>query len=317
MKLIINIPAYNEAQAIGTTIKNLPRSLKGISDVLVQVIDDGSRDNTAEIARSAGADIVISHSTNRRLGAVFNTAVESALANGADIMINIDADGQFDTNEIPKLLTPILNGRADMVIGERFSAGNAHNIPIAKKVLNRIGAKIVGHFLNVDIHDLTCGFRAHNRETLLRLNPIVGFTYTQESIIDAIGKKLSLQWVPITVHYFPDRKSRVVRSIWHFVNNSARIIVKAVRDIRPMKFFGFPGLFLITISVAVFCYFLFLYFPHLQITPYRNYLLSAIVLFLIGLQFIVFALIADMIKASRKLTEDIMYEMRKERYSKK
>lgn len=317
MRLIINIPAYNEAAAIGGTIKNLPRALPGIDEVLIQVIDDGSRDGTADVARAAGADIVVSHSTNRRLGVVFNTAVDSALANGADIMVNIDADGQFDAGEIPSLLAPILAGEADMTVGERFADGTAHGIPMAKNLLNRLGAWVVGRFLRVDIHDLTCGFRAHNRETLLRLNPVTGFTYTQETIIDAIGKKLKIRWVPITVRYFADRKSRVVRSVFDFVNNSARIIIKAVRDVRPMKFFGLPGMFLMGAGAVFFAIFLTLYLDGFRITPYRNWLLTAITLFLIGLQFIVFALVADMIKANRKLIEDMMYQMRKERHDRR
>ncbi|MEA3323132.1 MAG: glycosyltransferase family 2 protein, partial [Patescibacteria group bacterium] len=169
MKLVINIPAYNEAKVIGKTIKNLPRSFAGIDDVLIQVIDDGSQDNTATIARNAGADIVVSHTTNRRLGVAFNTAVDSALTNGADIMINIDADGQFDANEIPSLLKPVLDGKADMTVGDRFKKGSADGIPKAKNTLNKLAAKIVSVFLNTQVDDLTCGFRAHNRETLLRL----------------------------------------------------------------------------------------------------------------------------------------------------
>jgi glycosyltransferase involved in cell wall biosynthesis len=317
MKLIINIPAYNESKAIGKTIKNLPREFDGIDEVLVQVIDDGSKDNTANIAREAGADIVVSHSTNRRLGVVFNTAVESALENGADIMVNIDADGQFDSSEIPSLLKPIFEGAADMTVGDRFRKGSADGIPAAKNGLNKLGAKIVGMFLNTQIDDLTCGFRAHNRETLLKLNKVSGFTYTQETIIDAIGKHLKIVWVPVTVKYFEGRQSRVVNSVWKFVNNSAKIIIKAMRDVRPMKFFGIPGLILIIISLIIFIIFLFLYFPDLHITPYRNYLTASISLLLIGIQFFVFALIADMIKSNRQLTEDMMYQQRKQRYDKK
>ncbi|HIP50071.1 MAG TPA: glycosyltransferase family 2 protein, partial [Candidatus Pacebacteria bacterium] len=180
MKLIINIPAYNEAETIGKTIKNLPRSFDGIDEVLIQVIDDGSSDDTANVARSADADIVVSHATNRRLGTTFNTAVESALKNGVDIMVNIDADGQFDSDEIPLLLEPVLTGKADMTVGDRFKQGSANGIPVIKNTLNKLGAKIVGIFLNTEIDDLTCGFRAHNRETLLKLNRVTGFTYTQE-----------------------------------------------------------------------------------------------------------------------------------------
>lgn len=316
MKLIINIPAYNESMAIGKTIQGIPRSFDGISEVLVQVVDDGSSDGTAKVAREAGADIIVQHNTNRRLGIVFNSAVRSALENGADLMVNIDADGQFDAGEIKDLLTPILKGEADMVIGDRFRDGRADGIPMIKKILNKLAAKTVGMFLNTQIDDLTCGFRAHNRETLLRLNSVMGFTYTQETIIDAIGKGLKLKWIPVNVRYFEDRQSRIVKSVWKFVSNSAKIIIKAVRDVRPMKFFGIPGLLLIFIACAIFIYFLYLYFPELQVTPYRNHLMTSVVLFLIGLQFLVFALIADMIKTNRQLTEETMYCMRKQKYSK-
>lgn len=317
MKLIINIPAYNEAQAIGTTIKNLPRTFTGIDMVLVQVVDDGSSDNTADVARDAGADIIVRHKTNRRLGIVFNSAVSSALAHNADYLVNIDADGQFDAGQIKDLLAPVLTGKADMVIGDRFRGGSANGIPFIKKFLNKFAAKLVGTFLNTKIDDLTCGFRAHNRETLLRLNSVTGFTYTQETIIDAIGKNLKLQWVPVNVQYFENRQSRIVKSIWKFVSNSAKIIIKAVRDVRPMKFFGIPGLFVIGLSIILFFVFLYLYLPELQITPYRNYLLASIVLLFVGMQFLVFALIADMIKSNRQLTEETMYRMRKQKYNTK
>lgn len=314
MKLIINIPAYNEAKAIGKTIKNLPRSFNGINEVLVQVIDDGSKDDTAKIALDNGADIVVSHKTNRRLGVVFNTAVESALKNGADIMVNIDADGQFDSDEIPSLLKPVLDGKADMTVGDRFKKGSADGIPKAKNILNKLAAKIVSVFLNTQVDDLTCGFRAHNRETLLRLNKVSGFTYTQETIIDAIGKNLKITWVPVTVKYFEGRQSRIVKSIWKFVNNSAKIMIKAMRDVRPMKFFGIPGVAIISFAFVIFIIFLILYIPNLQITPYRNYLMTSIVLLLVGMQFIIFALIADMIKSNRQLTEDMVYQQKKHKY---
>ena len=317
MKLIINIPAYNEAKVIGDTIKHMPRIFDGIDEVLIQVIDDGSTDGTAQVSRDAGADIVVSHSTNRRLGVAFNTAVESALQNGADIMINIDADGQFDSNEIPSLLKPVLTGKADMTVGDRFKKGSADGIPMAKNILNKFAAKLVSIFLNTQIDDLTCGFRAHNRETLLRLNKVSGFTYTQETIIDAIGKNLKITWVPVTVRYFEGRKSRIVKSIWKFVNNSAKIIIKAVRDIRPMKFFGIPGIIIVSASLVTFGVFLALYLPNLQITPYKNYLFTAIALLLIGMQFIIFALIADMIKSNRQLTEDMLYTLKKQKFESK
>lgn len=317
MRLIINIPAFNEEAVIGNTISHMPRHFRGIDEVLIQIVDDGSTDQTAEVAKAAGADFVLKHGINRKLGVMFATASENALKQGADIMVNIDADGQFDSSEIQKLIDPILENKADMVVGDRFSQSSAKNIPFIKDALNRLGASLVGSFLNVKTDDLTCGFRAHSRETLLRLNNPTGFTYTQETIIDAIGKNLRVIWLPVQVTYFADRKSKIVKSVYSFVNNSARIILKAVRDVRPMKFFGFPGLVLITIAFVGFVAFLAQYLGSgFKVTPYLNYLLSSSILFIIGIQLLIFAFIADMIKSNRKLTEDLMYQMKKERYQK-
>ena len=314
MRLIVNLPAFNEEAKIGSTIKRIPRTFQGIDEVLIQVIDDGSVDRTVEESRDNGADIIVSHDGNRGLGMMFRTARESALLNGADILVNIDADGQFDPNDIQKIIDPILTHQADMVIADRFSKSTAENIPFLKDKLNRLGAWLVGRALGKPIVDLTCGFRGHNRETLLRLNDPSGFTYTQETIIDAIGKNLKLTWVPVKVTYFEGRKSRVVKTVWKYVNNSARIIIKAFRDIRPMKFFATPGIILIIFSVILIVIFLGLYFPDMKVTPYKNYLLSAAILFLIGLQLVIFGLIADMVKGARTLNEEILYRMRIEKY---
>ena len=316
MRLIVNLPAFNEEAKIGNTIRRIPRVLGSVDEILVQVIDDGSRDQTAAIAREAGADFVYSNGVNRGIGKTFRSAVESALANGADIMVNIDADGQFDPLDIEKLVRPVLSGQADLVSADRFSYHKAKNIPWIKDFLNRFAAGTIGRFMNTKISDLTCGFRAYSRETLLRLNLPGDYTYTQEVIIDALGKNLKVLWIPVEVTYFEGRESRVVKSIVSYVSNSSRIILKAVRDVRPMKFFGIPGLFLIALSLAVFIGFLFFYFQDFKISPYRNYLLFSAVTFLIGLQFFVFSLIADMIKSNRKLTEDLMYLMKKEKYKK-
>lgn len=316
MRLIVNLPAFNEEEKIASTIKRVPRQIDGVDEVFVQVIDDGSKDKTFEVAKAAGADFVYSNGVNRGIGKTFRHAVERALENNADIMVNIDADGQFDPNDIKKIITPVLTHQADIVSADRFDKLKAKNIPFLKDFLNRIAARIIGNFMNVKIKDLTCGFRAYNRETLLRLNLPGGYTYTQEVIIDALGKDLKILWIPVEVTYFAGRKSRVVKSVMSYVNNSFRIILKAVRDVRPMKFFGIPGLFMILVALAVFIGFLFFYFQDFKVSPYRNYLLFSAVTFLVGLQFVVFALIADMIKSSRKLTEDLMYQMKKDRYQK-
>jgi glycosyltransferase involved in cell wall biosynthesis len=316
MKLVINLPAFNEEEKIAQTIQRIPRKIEGIDEIFVQVIDDGSKDNTAQAAREAGADFVFSHEVNRGIGVTFRTATEKALENGADLMVNIDADGQFNPDDISKIITPILQGEVDMTSADRFGYQKAKNMPMAKYYLNRFAAWIIGGFMNYPIKDLTCGFRGYNRETLLRLNLPGAFTYTQEVIIDALGKDLKIKWIPIEVTYFEGRKSRVVRSIYKYVNNSAKIILKAVRDVRPMKFFGVPALILILSSFLVLTYFFTLYFQEFKVTQYRNYLILGITLFLIGLQLLVFAFIADMIKSNRRLTEDMMYMLKKEHYKK-
>lgn len=316
MRLIVNLPAFNEEEKIGETIKRIPRQIEGFSEVLVQVIDDGSKDRTAQVSKEAGADLVYSHSTNRGIGVTFRTAVFKALKNGADMMVNMDADGQFDPNDIQKLASPILNGEADMVSADRFGRHKAKNIPLAKSFLNQFAAKIIGKFLNYKINDLTCGFRAYSKETMLRLNLPGNFTYTQETIIDAIGKNLKVKWIPVEVIYFKERKSRVVKSIYGYINNSFRIIIRAIRDVRPMKFFGIPGFTLLLIALALMIVFLSLYFQDFKITPYRNYLFLSIAAALVGLQFMIFALIADMIKANRKLIEDLAYFERSKKFKK-
>ena len=316
MKLIVNLPAFNEEEKIKETIKRIPRQVAGVDEVFVQVIDDGSKDNTAQAARESGADFVFSHASNQGIGVTFRTAVTKALENGVDIMVNMDADGQFDPQDISKIIEPILKGEADMVSADRFGDKKVKDMPKAKYYLNCVAAWIIRKFMDYPIKDLTCGFRGYSRETLLRLNLPGGFTYTQETIVDAIGKNLKIKWVPVVVTYFVGRKSRVVKSIFNYVNNSSRIILKAVRDVRPMKFFGIPALIIILVSLGFFGYFAYFYFQDLKISPYRNYLLVGITLLMVGLQFLVFALIADMIKSSRKLTEDLMYLVKSEKYKK-
>ncbi len=327
MKLIINIPAYNEEEKIGETITRIKKSFEldfysrqdaAINEKLIQVIDDGSTDKTVEIARANGVDIVISYKPNRRLAYAFKRAVESSLEKEADIMVNIDADGQFNPEDIPSLLTPIIQGRADMVIANRFGKHKAKNIPWARKILNLFASNLIGFFLSYKTNDLTCGFRALNRETMLRLNLTnVNFTYTQETIIDAIGKSLKLVWVPVLVTYFDNRDAKITKSIFKFINNSSKIIIKAIRDVRPLKFFGWPGIFLVAVGIVGFTIFFYNYVSDLKITPHLNYIVFSSISLLLGIQLLVFALIADMVKSSRILTEELMYQWKKDKYEKK
>ncbi|HLM83795.1 MAG TPA: glycosyltransferase family 2 protein [Candidatus Bathyarchaeia archaeon] len=315
MRLIVNIPALNEEKTIAKVIQKIPRRIEGIAEVKVQVVDDGSTDKTVEVSKAAGADFVVSHPRNMGVGAAFKTGVESALENGADIMVNIDADGQFPVSDIPKFTELIVANKADMVVASRFGIKSAKNMPWVKSFLNRLAASIIGKFLRHPIDDLTCGFRALSRETMLRLNLAYRFTYTQETIVDAISKNLVVKWIPVEVTYFDGRKSKVVKSIGKFVYQSFLIIIRTVRDARPMVFFGIPGAVLITTAFAIGVAFLGYYFSHFKVSPFRTWLSLAGVLLLIGLQLFVFALIADMIRSNRKLTEEQMYFLKKEKYN--
>lgn len=316
MRLIVNIPALNEEKTIGGVIKSVPRQIEGFREVLVQVINDGSTDRTIEESKEAGADIVVSHGRNRGVGMAFKTAVDSALSHGADVMVNIDADGQFPTKDIPKFTELIVNNKADMVVASRFGIKSAKNIPWIKSFLNRVAAGTIGKFLNYKIDDLTCGFRALSRETMLRLNLAYRFTYTQETIIDAISKNLVVKWIPVEVTYFEDRQSKVVKTIKNFVFQSFLIILRTVRDARPMMFFGVPGVVFITSAASIGVAFLIYYFVHFKVSPFRTWLMLAGVLLLVGIQLLVFALIADMIRSNRKLTEEQLYLIKKEKYKK-
>lgn len=316
MRLIVNIPAYNEEKTIAAVIQKIPRRIKGFDEVKVQVVDDGSSDKTVEISREAGADFVVSHLRNMGVGAAFKTGVESSLENGADVMVNIDADGQFPAGDIPKFTDLVLSGKADMVVASRFGIKSARNMPWIKNFLNRFAASVIGKFLNHPTDDLTCGFRALSRETMLRLNLAHRFTYTQETIIDAISKNLVVKWIPVEVTYFDDRKAKVTKSIPKFIFQSFLIILRTVRDARPLVFFGVPGAIAATTSFSIGIAFLIYYFSHFKVSPFRTWLALAGVLLLVGIQLFVFALVADMIKTNRKLTEDQLYFLRKEKYKK-
>ncbi len=310
MKILINIPAFNEQEKIGGTIKSIKKSMEW-KNIFIQVVDDGSKDDTVKVSKDNWADLVITHEYNKWVWWAFKTAVSNFLKKDYDIMVNIDADWQFDSDDIINLVKPIKEHKADIVIGSRFSWKDANGIPFIKDKLNRLIAWIVWALMWKKIDDLTCWYRAYSRESLLRLNLIETFTYTQETIIDAFWKRLRVKWVPIHVKYFEDRKSRVVKSIYSYMVKSILIIVRTVRDVKPLVFFWLPWVLLIFFSIILFFIFLFYYLQTFQTTPYRTLLIvSASSLFLWLLLFI-FALIADMIKRHRKISEENLYLLRK------
>ena len=212
MKLIIYMPALNEEEGISDVIKSLPKKIEGIDEIKVLVVDDGSTDDTAKKAKQSDADVV-SHNVNKGVGSAFQSAVQYALENEADILVSIDADRQFNSEQIPDIIKPILKNKADMVTGNRFEDGMPKDMPKSKYWGNTQMSRLISIISGQKFRDVSCGFRAYNREALLRLNLFGAFTYTQETILDMVFKGLRIVEFPVDVIYFKDRKSRVAGSI--------------------------------------------------------------------------------------------------------
>jgi glycosyltransferase involved in cell wall biosynthesis len=313
MKLIIYLPAYNEEEKIQVVIKRLPRSLENIDQIQYLVIDDGSEDRTRELALEAGAE-VISHEQNRGVGGAFHTAVNYALENGADILVGIDADGQFDPGEIPMLIVPILNDQADMVMGSRFSTGRPKNMPKAKYWGNKQVAKILNYVGNEKYEDVSCGFRAYSRDALLRFNLFGVFTFTHETIIALLYQGQRVLEMPVSVQYFSDRISRVAGSILSYAFQTSKIIFRVLLDYRPMRVFGGFGSILILIGTGFIFFMLGQYFINGSFTPYKAFGFIGLGFFVFGLLVILLALIADMINRLRINQDRLLYESKRHRY---
>jgi glycosyltransferase involved in cell wall biosynthesis len=318
MKLIIYMPALNEEKRIGETLKSLPKKLKNIAEIKYLVVNDGSKDKTAQIAEECGA-IVFTHSTNRGVGAAFHSGVEQSLKMGADIMLSIDADGQFDVDDIPALLQPIISGEADFVTGNRFHREGDRPKFMSKIKYwgNRQIAKLVSRVAGKKIRDVACGFRAYNRETLLHLNLIGHFTYTQETILDLTYKGFRLQEVPISVKYFEDRVSRVANSIVGYAFNTFMIIFRSYRDYKPLQFFGITGIVIFLLGLGLDAFVFLHYLVAGTFSPYKVWGFLGGLLNLIGVLTVILAILADMFDRQRVTQEKILYFLKKQEYKKK
>ncbi len=315
-RLVVMIPAYNEAETIGSVIKNIPKNIDGIYKVEVLVINDGSTDNTAKIAEELGV-FVVSHATNEGLGKTFSDGIIRALESGADIIVNIDADNQFDPNEILKLIKPILEGRADMVTGSRFK--NAQKIPNMSG-LRRLGNKFFVRLINIltgkNFTDTQCGFRAYSREAALNLNLFGGFTYTQEALLDLVGKGKKIEEMPVSIKYYPERNSKISGPLFSYGIQVLMIVLKTFRDYFPLKFFGLPGLAIFSIGSLGDLYSFGFWLVTGRTTPVRMLFFSSSGLVIFGLLLVILALVADMLKRIRRNQEEILYKLKKKEYEK-
>ena len=239
MKLIIQIPCYNEEETLPITLKELPREVEGIDKVEWLIINDGSTDNTVQVAKEYGVDHIVSYSRNKGLAKAFMAGIEECLKQGADIIVNTDADNQYNSADIPKLVQPILQGEADMVIGTRPINKTLH-FSIIKKIFQRVGSFFVRRFSKTDVKDAPSGFRAINRKFAKELNVFNEFTYTLETIIQAGQKSFNVVSAPIRTN--PQlRKSRLFKSIFSYLRRSAIVILRIFITYKPLKFFVYTG----------------------------------------------------------------------------
>lgn len=301
--LFIQIPCYNEEKTLPTTLADLPRQLEGVDRISWLVIDDGSRDKTVEAAIENGVDYVVQHPANKGLARTFETGIEACLQLGADIIVNTDADNQYNANDIPKLIEPILNSRAELVIGERPISEIEH-FSTLKKFLQGLGSYVVRKFSNTDIRDAPSGFRAISRNAALKLRVYGEYTYTLETIIQAGQTGISIVGVPIGTNE-NTRPSRLISSIFDYIRLSATLIIRSFMAYRPLRFFIIPAtislLFSLFLGLRFLWFFMFLDegAGHLQ-----SLILATVLLVLGGLLFVI-GLLSDLLSINRKLLERI------------
>ncbi len=307
MKLVIQIPCYNEAEQLATTIADIPKTIPGVDEIAVLVVDDGSSDGTAEIARQLGASVV-RHTKNRGLAAAFMTGLHTALSMGADIIVNTDADNQYRGECIPALIEPVLRKRADMVVGVRPVTEIRH-FSALKKLLQRIGSAVVRLASGTSVEDAPSGFRALSREAALRIMVFSDYSYTLETIIQCGLKNLVVATVPVTVNP-PMRPSRLFRSTAGYVWRSALTIGRILLLYRSFRFLALTGGIIFGAGFLLGARFLF-YFLLGEGDGHIQSLILGAVLLIAGFQTVLIGIVADLVAANRKMLEEIQYHQRR------
>ena len=312
MKLIIQIPCFNEADTLEVTLNDLPKHIDGIDEIEYLIIDDGSHDNTAEVAKKWGMNYVVRFRRNKGLAKGFMAGLDACLKNGADIIVNTDADNQYCGADIETLVRPILEKRAHIVIGERPIDDTEHFSPLKKK-LQHFGSWVVRKASKTTIPDAPSGFRAYSREAAMRINVINDYTYTLETIVQSGREKMAVISVPI--HTNPElRESRLFHSMWGYIKKSMLTIVRTYLMYRPLYFFFMLGSILALVGVGFFVRY-FVFFCSGEGGGHLQSLILASTLLIVGFQTIVVGLLGDVISANRKILQDVQYHVRKMDYS--
>ena len=311
-KLIIQIPCYNEAETLAQTLADLPASIDGVDVIETLVIDDGSTDETAAVARAAGATHIVSNGVNRGLAQSFQRGVDASLRLGADIIVNTDGDNQYCGADIAKLVAPILEREADLVVGDRETDGIEHFSPL-KKRLQKAGSRMVGRLAGAEIADAVSGFRALSRDAAMGLTVRSTFSYTTETLIQAGRKKLRIKSVPIRTNKV-ERPSRLFRSIPHFLVRTGRTMLRAYAMYEPLKVFMILGVALMAAGALPILRFVFHYLAGDGEGMIQSLVLGG-VLFMMGGLSAMFALLADLVAYNRQLLELTLERVRKIEYA--
>ena len=308
MKLIIQIPCYNEAETLEIALNDLPKHIDGIDEIEYLIINDGSQDNTVEVAKNWGVNYVVNFKCNRGLAKGFMAGLDACLRQGADIIVNTDADDQYCGADIEKLVRPILEGKADIVIGERPIDETEHFSPM-KKRLQHIGSWTVRVASKTDVPDAPSGFRAYSREAALRMNVVNEYTYTLETIVQAGLNKMAITSVPIRTN--PElRSSRLFHSMFGYIKKSMLTIIRAFMMYKPLRFFTMIGGIIFAIGLIIGIRFL-VYFFMGQSSGHIQSLILASTLLMLGFQTFISGLLADLIASNRKLLEDTQERVRR------
>ncbi len=309
MKLVIQIPCYNEEHTLPIALQALPKEIPGIDTIEVLIINDGSTDATVDVARAHGVDHVVSFSTNKGLARGFIAGLRASLIAGADIIVNTDADNQYCADDIPAIIRPILEGKAEIVVGARPIQQIQHFSPM-KKLLQRIGSWVVRMASDTAVEDAPSGFRAISREAAMRLNVFNDYTYTLETLIQAGQQRMTIASVPVRTNG-DLRPSRLVSSIRKYVTRSFTTIWRIFATYRPLRFFGTIGLVFLVLGTLLGVRFLIAYFGGHGQGMLQSLVLAAVLL-LMGFQTCVLGVLADIINVNRRLLEDIQLDIRRQ-----
>ena len=313
MKLIIQIPCFNEAETLEIALNDLPKQIDGIDEIEYLIIDDGCTDNTVEVAKSWGVHHVVSFVQNKGLAKGFMAGLDACLRSGADIIVNTDADNQYCADDIPKLIKPILDHEADIVIGERPIDDTEHFSWIKKK-LQHFGSWVVRKASNTNIPDAPSGFRAFSREAAMRINVINDYTYTLETIVQAGRNRIPITSVPIRTN--PElRQSRLFHSMFGYVKKSILTILRALMMYKPLYCFTLVAIIPTVIGLGISVRFL-VYYSAGRGNGHTQSLMLACTMLIIGFVTFVIGMLADVISANRKILEDVQYHLKKQEYDK-